>query len=52
MDKKFQAEDDARTLERDVSADPRTLALSLGSVQLLKRLSAWNEAAAEWACCT
>jgi 2-octaprenyl-6-methoxyphenol hydroxylase len=32
---------DARPLERDVSADPRTLALALGSVQLLQRLGAW-----------
>lgn len=32
---------DARPLERDVSGDPRTLALSLGSVQLLQRLKAW-----------
>ncbi|MGN6828464.1 FAD-dependent monooxygenase [Paucibacter sp. M5-1] len=38
---------DARPLERDVSGDPRTLALSLGSVQLLQRLGAWNEAAAQ-----
>ncbi|QPF75935.1 2-octaprenyl-6-methoxyphenyl hydroxylase [Roseateles sp. DAIF2] len=38
---------DARPLERDVSADPRTLALSLGSVQLLQRLSAWNAGAAQ-----
>ncbi|MFY9511585.1 MAG: FAD-dependent monooxygenase [Rubrivivax sp.] len=30
---------DARPAERDVSADPRTLALSLGSVQLLRRLA-------------
>ena len=29
---------DARPVDRDVGADPRTLALSLGSVQLLKRL--------------
>ncbi len=29
---------DARPAERDVSGDPRTLALSLGSVQLLQRL--------------
>lgn len=29
---------DARPAERDVAADPRTLALSLGSVQLLQRL--------------
>lgn len=33
---------DARPLERDVSGDPRTLALSLGSVQLLQRLGAWQ----------
>ena len=32
---------DARPLERDVSADARTLALSLGSVQLLQRLGVW-----------
>ena len=32
---------DARSPERDVSADPRTLALSLGSVQWLQRLGAW-----------
>lgn len=32
---------DARALEHDVSADPRTLALSLGSVQWLQRLGAW-----------
>jgi 2-octaprenyl-6-methoxyphenol hydroxylase len=32
---------DARSLEHDVSRDPRTLALSLGSVQLLRRLGAW-----------
>ena len=32
---------DARPLERDVRADPRTLALSLGSVQWLQRLRAW-----------
>ena len=32
---------DARPIERDVSADPRTLAMSLGSVQLLQRLGAW-----------
>lgn len=36
---------DARALERDVSGDPRTLALSLGSVQLLERLGAWNATA-------
>ena len=36
---------DARPLERDVSGDPRTLALSLGSVQLLERLGAWNATA-------
>ncbi|HSI58010.1 MAG TPA: FAD-dependent monooxygenase [Ideonella sp.] len=32
---------DARSAEHDVSGDPRTLALSLGSVQLLQRLEAW-----------
>ena len=38
---------DARPVERDVSGDPRTLALSLGSVQLLQRLGAWEPAAAQ-----
>lgn len=38
---------DARPVEADVSADPRTLALSLGSVQLLQRLQAWPEGAAQ-----
>ncbi len=38
---------DARPLERDVSADPRTLALALGSVQFLQRLNAWPQAQAE-----
>ena len=38
---------DARPADKDVSGDPRTLALSLGSVQLLKRLSAWQDAAAQ-----
>ena len=33
---------DARALDTDVAADPRTLALSLGSVQLLERLGAWH----------
>ena len=33
---------DARTLERDISGDPRTLALSLGSVQILQRLGVWE----------
>ena len=33
---------DARSIDKDVSADPRTLALSLGSVQLLQRLGAWR----------
>ncbi|MEO6409215.1 MAG: FAD-dependent monooxygenase [Burkholderiaceae bacterium] len=32
---------DSRPVDKDVRADPRTLALSLGSVQLLQRLSAW-----------
>ena len=38
---------DARTAGQDVSADPRTLALSLGSVQLLQRLEAWPAADAQ-----
>ncbi len=38
---------DTRPLDRDVSGDPRTLALSLGSVQLLERIGAWNAAAAQ-----
>ncbi|UUX97749.1 FAD-dependent monooxygenase [Aquabacterium sp. J223] len=33
---------DARPLDRDVSTDPRTLALSLGSVQLLRQLDAFD----------
>ncbi len=33
---------DARAATKDLSADPRTLALSLGSVQLLQRLGAWR----------
>jgi 2-octaprenyl-6-methoxyphenol hydroxylase len=37
---------DARPLARDLSADARTLALSLGSVQQLERLGAWPAAAA------
>jgi 2-octaprenyl-6-methoxyphenol hydroxylase len=38
---------DARPADRDVSTDARTLALSLGSVQLLERLQAWDAARAE-----
>jgi 2-octaprenyl-6-methoxyphenol hydroxylase len=38
---------DARPLDKDVSGDPRTLALSLGSVQLLQRLGAWQADAAQ-----
>jgi len=38
---------DARPLDRDVAGDPRTLALSLGSVQLLERLGAWNAESAQ-----
>jgi 2-octaprenyl-6-methoxyphenol hydroxylase len=34
---------DARPPDKDVSGDPRTLALSLGSVQLLQRLGAWRD---------
>ena len=33
---------DARPADKDVSGDPRTLALSLGSVQMLERLGAWR----------
>ena len=35
---------DARPLDKDVSGDPRTLALSLGSIQLLDWLGVWNAA--------
>ena len=38
---------DARPIDSDVSGDARTLALALGSVQLLTRLGAWPEAAAQ-----
>lgn len=38
---------DSRSIEQDVSSDPRTLALSLGSVQLLQRLGAWQADAAQ-----
>ena len=38
---------DARPLDKDVSGDPRALALSLGSVQLLERLGAWRAALAQ-----
>ena len=38
---------DARPAERDVSADGRTLALALGSVQFLQQLGAWPADAAE-----
>ena len=38
---------DARPADHDVSADPRTLALSQGSVQFLQQLQAWPAAAAE-----
>ena len=34
---------DARALHADVSADPRTLALSLGSLQMLQPLGGWPE---------
>jgi 2-octaprenyl-6-methoxyphenol hydroxylase len=37
---------DTRDAARDVTGDPRTLALSLGSVQLLERLRAWPGAQA------
>ncbi|MEO8155954.1 MAG: FAD-dependent monooxygenase [Rhizobacter sp.] len=38
---------DSRPLTQDVTGDPRTLALSLGSVQLLQRLGAWQADAAQ-----
>jgi 2-octaprenyl-6-methoxyphenol hydroxylase len=38
---------DSRPLTKDVSTDPRTLAVSLGSVQLLQRLGAWQADAAQ-----
>src|SRR5689334_12272410 len=38
---------DARPAAADVSGDARTIALSLGSVQLLQRLGAWDGAAAQ-----
>lgn len=38
---------DARPLTQDVAGDPRTLALALGSVQLLRRLDAWPLVPAE-----
>ena len=38
---------DSRPAERDVSADPRTLALALGSVQLLERLGTWQTSNAQ-----
>ncbi len=34
---------DARDVDKDISSDPRTLALSLGSVHTLRRLEAWPE---------
>ncbi len=37
---------DARPADKDVSGDARTLALALGSVQQLRRLGAWPDAAA------
>jgi 2-octaprenyl-6-methoxyphenol hydroxylase len=38
---------DARPLGTDVAADPRTLALSLGSLRFLQQLSAWPAHSAE-----
>jgi 2-octaprenyl-6-methoxyphenol hydroxylase len=37
---------DARALDARVAGDPRTLALSLGSVQLLQRLQVWQQVVA------
>ena len=33
---------DARAIDADIARDPRTIALSYGSVQLMQRLAAWN----------
>lgn len=38
---------DARPSDLDIGRDPRTIALSLGSVQLLQRLDTWPAASAE-----
>ena len=38
---------DARSADADIARDPRTLALSLGSVQLLERLQAWDASRAQ-----
>ena len=38
---------DARPADKDVSGDPRALALALGSVQTLQRLGAWPASAAQ-----
>jgi 2-octaprenyl-6-methoxyphenol hydroxylase len=38
---------DARAADKDVALDPRTLALSLGSVQLLERIRSWPREAAQ-----
>ena len=38
---------DARPADQDVSGDPRTLALALGSVQLLQQLNAWPATAVQ-----
>ncbi|MCB2021786.1 MAG: FAD-dependent monooxygenase [Burkholderiaceae bacterium] len=38
---------DARAEDVDIARDPRTIALSLGSVQLLQRLEAWNSERAQ-----
>ncbi len=38
---------DARAADKDIAGDARTLALSLGSVQLLERLKAWDAASAQ-----
>jgi len=41
---------DARPLEADVSRDSRTLALALGSVQLLRQLGAWPDQGTQAIC--
>ena len=37
---------DARPADKDISGDPRTLALSLGTVQELQRMGVWDAIAA------
>ena len=38
---------DARPADKDIAGDPRTLALAIGSIQLLQRLGTWPAALAQ-----